>query len=121
MSRERLVEVCEEALSARIVEEVPRAVGRYQFSHALVQQALASELSTTRRVQLHARIAEELEKLYGDQAEAHAAELAYHFAEAATATGSERLVHYSLLSRGAGGGGLRLGGGPGPLPAGLGC
>ena len=69
-----------------------------QFTHALIQETLTEELSLTRRVRLHARIAEALEKLYGDYAEAHAAELAHHFAEAEMATGSEKLVHYSLLA-----------------------
>ena len=98
MSEDRLLEVLEEALAARVIEELPQTVGRYQFTHALIQETLAEELSTTRRVRLHARIAEALEELYGADAEAHAAELAHHFAQAATATGQEKLVHYSLLA-----------------------
>ena len=82
MTDDRLLEVLEEALGARIIEEMPRTVGRYQFTHALTQETLAAELSTTRRVRLHARIAGALEELYGENAEAHAAELAHHFAEA---------------------------------------
>ena len=88
----------EEALGARIIEEMPRTVGRYQFTHALTQETLTAELSTTRRVRLHARIAPALEELYGDNAEAHAAELAHHFAEAQTVLGAEKLVRYSLLA-----------------------
>ena len=98
LSDDRLLEVLEEALAARVVEELPRAVGRYQFTHALIQQTLAEELSTTRRVRLHARIAEALEGLYGAQAEAHAAELALHFSEAEAVLGTEKLVRYSLLA-----------------------
>ncbi|MSQ15521.1 MAG: hypothetical protein EXR50_06630 [Dehalococcoidia bacterium] len=98
LSEERLLEVLEEALAARVIEELPRSVGRYQFSHALIQQTLAEELSTTRRVRLHARIAERLEAMYGPDADAHAAELAYHFAEAESVVGSEKLVHYSLVA-----------------------
>ncbi len=86
LSRERVLEVLEEALSARVIEELPREVGRYQFTHALIQETLAGELSTTRRVQLHARIAEALEELYGSDAESRAAELVHHFAEAVTVT-----------------------------------
>ena len=41
-------------------------MGRYQFSHALIQETLAQELSTTRRARLHARIAQALEEIYGD-------------------------------------------------------
>jgi eukaryotic-like serine/threonine-protein kinase len=49
-------------------------------------------------VRLHARIAQALEELYGAQAEAHAAELAYHYSEAEAALGPGKLVHYSLLA-----------------------
>jgi tetratricopeptide (TPR) repeat protein len=98
ITEDRLLEVLEEALAARVIEELPRAVGRYQFSHALIQETLVEELTLTRRVRLHARIAEALEQLYGNQAEGHAAELAHHFAEAQSVLGTEKLVHYSLLA-----------------------
>ena len=81
-----------------MIEELPQAVGRYQFTHALIQETLVEELTLTRRVRLHARIAETLEEAYGDNAEAHAAELAHHFALAEMAMGKEKLVHYSLLA-----------------------
>ena len=98
ISGDRLLEVLDEALSARVIEELPTAVGRYQFTHALIQDTLAGELSTTRNVRLHARIAEALEVLYGADAEAHAAELAHHFAEGQTVLGAEKLVRYSRLA-----------------------
>ena len=98
MTEARLLDVMDEALSARVVEELPRAVGRYQFTHALIQETLADELSLTRRVRLHARIAETLEEMYGDQAESHAAQLAHHFSQAEAVVGSEKLVRYSLLA-----------------------
>ncbi len=98
LSGERLLEVLEEALSGRLIAELPTSVGRYQFTHALIQETLTGELSTTRKVRLHARIAEALETLYGGDAAAHAAELARHLAEAQTVLGTEKLVHYSLLA-----------------------
>jgi len=98
VSEDRLLEVLEEALAARVIEELPRSVGRYQFTHDLIQETLAEELSITRRVRLHARIAEGLEELYGDDADSHAAELAHHFGEAVTVTGPNKLVQYSLLA-----------------------
>ncbi|PKB64098.1 MAG: hypothetical protein BZY80_04180 [SAR202 cluster bacterium Io17-Chloro-G2] len=97
-SEDRLFEVLEEALAARVIEELPQSVGRYQFTHALIQETLAGELSLTRKVRLHARIAESLEELYGEDAEAHAAELVHHFAEAEAVVGTEKLVQYSLLA-----------------------
>ena len=77
-----MLEVVEEGLQARLIEALAGGLERYQFSHALIQQALSEELSPSRRVRLHARIAETLEELYGTDAEGHAAELAHHFAEA---------------------------------------
>ncbi|MFQ6030601.1 MAG: LuxR C-terminal-related transcriptional regulator, partial [Dehalococcoidia bacterium] len=71
---------------------------RYQFSHALVQETLAEELSTSRKARLHARIGEALEDLYGAGAEAHASELAYHFGKAEPILGAKGLVRYSLLA-----------------------
>ena len=98
VTEDRLIEILEEALASRVIEELPQSMGRYQFTHALIQETLAGELSTTRKVRLHSRIAEALEELYGDAADAHAAELAHHFAEAQTLTGSDKVVHYSLLA-----------------------
>ncbi|MFQ6029009.1 MAG: tetratricopeptide repeat protein, partial [Dehalococcoidia bacterium] len=59
---------------------------------------LALELSAVRQARLHQHIGEALEELYGGDGEDHAAELAYHFAEAAAVIGSEKLVKYSLLA-----------------------
>ena len=98
VTEDRLFEILEEALAARVIEELPHSVGRYQFTHALIQETLTSELSLTRQVRLHAQIAEALEDLYGDDADAHAAELAHHFAEAQTVLGTAKLVDYSLLA-----------------------
>ena len=55
-------------------------------------------MSQTRRVRLHARIAGALEEIYGAQAEIHAAELAYHFGQAESVLGPEKLVRYSHLA-----------------------
>ena len=97
-SQQRLLEVLEEALAAKIIDELPFSMGHYQFSHGLTQQTLAAEISTTRKARLHARIAQALEELYGADAPAHAAELAYHLAEAEAVAGAEKLVRYSHLA-----------------------
>jgi len=98
LSEDQLLEGLEEALGARLIEELPQTVGRYQFAHRLAQETLTQELSLTRRVRLHARIATGLEELYGSNTNTHAAELAYHFAQAETVTGTDKLVEYSLLA-----------------------
>ena len=91
-----LLDVMDEALAARVIEELPDEVGFYQFTHALVQETLTAELSHTRSVRLHAHIAEALEDYYGDEAMEHAAELVVHFSEAETVLGTEKLVEYSV-------------------------
>ena len=98
LSEDQLLQAVDEAVSFHLIEDVPGQMDRYQFSHALIQQTLAEEVSTSRRVRLHARIAETLEALYGDDAESHAAELAHHFSQAKAVTGAVKLVHYSLLA-----------------------
>ncbi|MCH8063270.1 MAG: AAA family ATPase, partial [Chloroflexi bacterium] len=98
ISEDGLVDALDEALIARVIEEPPERAGPYQFSHALVQRTLRDELSTTRRVRLHARIADTLEKLYAADLESHASELAYHFGEAEMALGSEKLIEYSKIA-----------------------
>ena len=98
MSEDQLLEGLEEALEARLIEELPQTVGRYQFAHRLAQETLIQELSLTRRVRLHARIATTLEEADGSHVNSHAAELAYHFAQAETVTGTDKLVEYSLVA-----------------------
>ena len=98
MSEDRMLEVLEEALAAQVIKELPQALGRYEFTHALIHETLAEELSLTRRVRLHARIAETLEELYGADADARAVELAHYYSQAEAVLGSEKLVHYSLLA-----------------------
>ena len=74
-----LLGAVEEALSVGMIEEMPATLRRYQFAHVLIQETLAGELSTVSRTELHARIGEVFEALYGANVEAHADELAYHF------------------------------------------
>jgi len=96
---DQLLEVLDEALTARLVTAVPHVVGSYSFAHALIREALYTELPTARRVQLHRHIAEALETIYGHNRQSAPAtnvspvlsissagqglaELAYHFFEA---------------------------------------
>jgi len=96
MSEDRVLSVLEEGLEARIIDELPSAIGSYQFSHALIRETLAGEISLTRQARLHARIADGLEDLYGSSADEYAGQIAHHYAEAGT--NLERLVHFSLVA-----------------------
>jgi ATP/maltotriose-dependent transcriptional regulator MalT len=97
-SEEELLDIIDEALEAHLIEELPQGRERYQFCHALIQETLTQRLSSSRKVRQHARIAEALEELYGDAADAHAAEMAHHYGEAQTLLGPEKLVRYSGLA-----------------------
>lgn len=55
------------------------AVSRYGFIHALYRNILYERVSASRRAQLHRRIGEQGESLYGERAREIAAELAMHF------------------------------------------
>ncbi len=75
-----LLDAVDEALAAQLIVERER--GRYDFTHALIRHTLYEELSTPRRVLMHRRIGEALERLYATDIEPHVAELAHHFYEA---------------------------------------
>ena len=98
ISEDQLLRVVDEALDLHLIDEVPSAIERYQFSHALIQETLAQEPSVSRRVRLHARIGEALEELYGSDMDAHASTLAFHFGRAASVIGDRKMVHYCLLA-----------------------
>lgn len=68
-------------LSARPSVDWPdgTVAGGYVFLHALYQNVLYERLPPARRQQLHARIAQRLQRAYGAHAEDYAVELAMHF------------------------------------------
>ena len=98
MSEVQLLDAIDEALVARVMDDAQGTTERYQFSHALIRNAIYEELSSSRRARAHAEVGEALETSYEANVKAHAAELAYHFAEAQNVIGTEKLVRYSLLA-----------------------
>lgn len=70
--------------------------GSYQFVHALVRQTLLDELTSTRRMRLHRRVAEAIESLpdAGERSDA----LAHHYAEAALDGSAEKAADYALAA-----------------------
>jgi predicted ATPase len=95
VSEEGILELLEEAATARVIEELPQSVGRYQFSHVLIRETLYDELPATRRLRLHRRIAETMEELYRDNLEPHLDSLAYHFLESAKGGDVGKAVVYA--------------------------
>jgi class 3 adenylate cyclase/tetratricopeptide (TPR) repeat protein len=73
----------EEAADARLVAEAGTRPGHFRFAHALLRETLYEELSVRQRRQLHERVGAALVELRADDLEAHLAELAHHFSQAA--------------------------------------
>jgi len=78
----------DEAVVARLMDEVEGSPGHLSFAHALVRQTLLEELTTNKRVRLHRRIAELLDARSGTPIEV----LAHHYLEAAVAGVAPRAV-----------------------------
>ena len=93
---DELLDLLDEALAARVVGELPGGRrGGLRFSHALIRDALYSELGRKQRLKLHRRAAEALETVHGGQSEAHPAELAHHYLEAASGGGTDKAIQYA--------------------------
>ena len=95
LSGNDILELLDEAILAGLIAEVSGVPGRLRFSHGLVRETLREELTTSRRVALHARIGEALEVFYAHDTEAHIGELAYHFFESLPGGDAERAMEYA--------------------------
>ena len=69
-----------------------------QLHARLIRHTLYGELSPSRQVRLHRQIAEAMERVYGDRANDHAAELAYQYHRSAAIAGAERGVPHALAA-----------------------
>ncbi|MDQ4089037.1 MAG: AAA family ATPase [Actinomycetota bacterium] len=78
------------AVAAGVVKERPDAAERFQFAHALVQEAMCEELAQLRRARLHGLIADALEEVGGDGA--GAGEVAHHLYQAVPVCGAVRAI-----------------------------
>ena len=76
----QLLPLIKEAIAAQLVIE--ESAERFAFRHALIRQAIYSDLLTRERKVLHRAVAEAMETVYADSLDAHLPDLAYHFYEA---------------------------------------
>ena len=67
----------------------------YVFKHAFTQEAAYRSLLTTRRRELHHRVAVTLEALFPDRLEEHSGSLAHHYCEAAQGDEIAKAVAYA--------------------------
>jgi len=90
-----LFDAIEDATRAQLVSESQEVSGRFEFMHALIRETLYNELSSPRRVRLHRRVADAIERLTQNMRNPPLAELAYHFAQAASADAVDKAVDYA--------------------------
>ena len=84
---DQLVDAFDEAEGARLITSGNTA-GELMFSHELIRQTLLSGVSAIERERLHQQAAGAISRLYSDDLEAHAGELAYHLSHAGRVRGS---------------------------------
>lgn len=97
-TRPLVMERLEEAEAARIVEAVPDSSTIWQFNHGLIRRALVSDLSPTRRIELHAAVFNALEEVLEDNADEHAAEMVEHSLQSESLLSADKVVHYSMIA-----------------------
>jgi DNA-binding SARP family transcriptional activator len=90
---ESALDALEAAEQARLIRSTS-ALDRFSFAHALVRQTIVDELPAGRRVRLHARIAQALERAAATRAVA-VSDLAAHFTAAGTLVDAARGVRYA--------------------------
>ena len=91
------VDAFDEAERARLITS-GKAAGELMFSHELIRQTLLSSVSASKREQLHLQAATAISRLYSDDLEAHAGELAYHLSHAGRSGDRASLVHYLTIA-----------------------
>lgn len=97
VSENQLLSVLDEARETSLIEELPEPA-HYQFTHALVRDAMYDEIAAPRRMRLHQRIASTLERSHGDNLTPWLSALAHHFRAAGSAGGTEKAIEYATLA-----------------------
>jgi class 3 adenylate cyclase/tetratricopeptide (TPR) repeat protein len=96
-SDDTLVDAFDEAERARLITSVT-TTGELMFSHELIRQTLLFGVSAIEREQLHQQAAGAISRLYSDDLETHAGELAYHLSHAGRTGDGDSLVHYLRIA-----------------------
>jgi hypothetical protein len=94
---ERVLDALSEAVALGVAEEPGSAEG-YRFSHSLMREVLYERLPIPVRTQLHRRVGEAIEGLYGAGSGPHVAELARHFGEVVGAGEAAKALEYARLA-----------------------
>jgi DNA-binding CsgD family transcriptional regulator/tetratricopeptide (TPR) repeat protein len=99
VDEEALLRAIDEGLKTLVIEPLPsRGAEWYQFTHALIRDAVYESVSPSRRARWHATIAQALETLLGDTVDDRAAELAQNAACAGALIEPAILAKYSRIA-----------------------
>lgn len=93
---ERALDLLDEGRDAAILEEFDHEPNQFRFSHALIRQTLYDEASRARRVHLHRRIGEAIERVHAANLDPWLDDLAAHFIACAVGGSVEKGIHYSV-------------------------
>src|SRR4030095_4384744 len=75
---DRLLDAIDAGVQAQLISETPHRAGRFSFVHALIRETLYGKLTTTRRVRLHRRVGEAIERLSQGRADPPLADFGSH-------------------------------------------
>jgi tetratricopeptide (TPR) repeat protein len=95
LSPDELIDLLNEAMAERVLDDVPGAPGRVRFGHALIRDTLYDGLTAARRMQVHKEVGEALEAVYSSDPDPHLAELAQHFVAAAPIGVKNKAIEYA--------------------------
>jgi tetratricopeptide (TPR) repeat protein len=85
----------EPAERLQLVRELPDALGRYAFAHALVRETLLRDLTDEQRRELHRHVVEAIERRHAGTLDDHLPALAYHSIEALPLVGPAKAADYN--------------------------
>jgi DNA-binding CsgD family transcriptional regulator len=89
-----MTDALDELRRADLLAEDQSASTAFDFVHPLVRDAVYAALGRARAQGMHDRIAAALERIYGDDAAAHADELAHHYTRGSMTTTGPRAARY---------------------------
>ena len=91
-AEEDCLSIVEAAVGSGLIDEV--GVDQFRFTHAVVREVLAGELSISRRARVHRSIAEAIERTPGFDAAENLRALAMHWAATGAAVDAGRALEY---------------------------
>jgi predicted ATPase len=95
LTTEQQLDAIDRAEESRLLRRVGQDIrDRYVFTHALVREAIYSELLRGRRVRYHHTIAVATEKAHADELDTYVNELAHHFYMGATLADADKAARY---------------------------